>query len=131
VKSGPTAESLVLCYHAVSPNWPSILAITPERLREQLDFLVRHGFQGATFSQIVTGEAPMKALAITFDDAFHSVLDHAFQCSASSASGHGVRTDGSGRPAHTDELARIDKWMEARTRTSSAPSAGPSPRATS
>ena len=78
VKSGPTAESLVLCYHAVSPNWPSVLAITPERLREQLDFLVRHGFQGATFSQIVTGEAPMKALAITFDDAFHSVLDHAF-----------------------------------------------------
>jgi peptidoglycan/xylan/chitin deacetylase (PgdA/CDA1 family) len=78
VKSSPMAHSLVLCYHAISPHWPSVLAITPERLREQLEFLVRHGFQGATVSQIVAGEAPAKALAITFDDAFRSVFDHAF-----------------------------------------------------
>jgi peptidoglycan/xylan/chitin deacetylase (PgdA/CDA1 family) len=78
VNNGGAVHSLVLCYHAISPNWPSVLAITPERLRQQLDFLVRHGFHGATFSQIAAGEAPAKALAITFDDAFHSVLDHAF-----------------------------------------------------
>jgi heparosan-N-sulfate-glucuronate 5-epimerase len=77
VKSRPMAHSLVLCYHAISHHWPSVLAITPERLREQLEFLVRHGFQGATFSQIVAGEAPAKAVAITFDDAFRSVFDHA------------------------------------------------------
>lgn len=78
VKNGPMAHSLVLCYHAISSDWPSVLAIPPEQLRQQLDFLVRHGFHGATFSQIVAGEAPEKAVAITFDDAFRSVLDHAF-----------------------------------------------------
>jgi heparosan-N-sulfate-glucuronate 5-epimerase len=78
VKSGHVAHSLVLCYHAISHHWPSVLAITPERLRDQLEFLVRHGYRGATFSQIVSGEAPAKALAITFDDAFRSVFDHAF-----------------------------------------------------
>jgi heparosan-N-sulfate-glucuronate 5-epimerase len=78
VKTGRIAHSLVLCYHGVSPHWPSVLAITPERLRAQLDFLVRHGFQGATFSEIVAGEAPEKAVAITFDDALHSVYDRAF-----------------------------------------------------
>jgi peptidoglycan/xylan/chitin deacetylase (PgdA/CDA1 family) len=69
-------ESLVLCYHAVSPHWPSILATTPDRLREQLEFLVGNGYSGATFSDVVSGEIPSKAVAITFDDGYKSVLDH-------------------------------------------------------
>jgi heparosan-N-sulfate-glucuronate 5-epimerase len=78
VKLLPVGSSLVLCYHAISHHWPSVLAVTPNRLREQLEFLVRQGYSGATFSQIVAGEAGGKALAITFDDGFRSVLDHAF-----------------------------------------------------
>ena len=77
VKRGRMAHSLVLCYHAISDQWPSGLAVTPERFREQLDFLVRHGYRGATFSQIVAGEMPDKAVAVTFDDGYLSVLDHA------------------------------------------------------
>lgn len=78
VRSGHVAHSLVLCYHAIAKGWPADLAVSPDRLREQLDFLVRHGYRGATFSQIVAGEAPAKALAITFDDAYRSVLERAF-----------------------------------------------------
>jgi heparosan-N-sulfate-glucuronate 5-epimerase len=78
VKLLPVGSSLVLCYHAVSSHWPSVLAVTPERLREQLEFLVRQGYSGATFSQVVAGELSVKAVAITFDDGYHSVLDHAF-----------------------------------------------------
>ncbi len=78
VKNSAVPSSLVLCYHAVSNHWPSVLAVTPDRLREQLEFLVRHGYRGATFSQIVAGEVPFKAVAITFDDGYRSVLDHGF-----------------------------------------------------
>lgn len=70
--------SLVLCYHAVSNQWPAALATTPERLREQLEFLVRQGYSGATFSDVVAGDIPAKAVAITFDDGYRSVLDHGF-----------------------------------------------------
>jgi peptidoglycan/xylan/chitin deacetylase (PgdA/CDA1 family) len=71
-------SSLVLCYHAVSHHWPSILAVTPDRLRDQLEFLVRHGYSGVTFSELVAGEGAAKAVAITFDDGYRSVLDHGF-----------------------------------------------------
>src|SRR5262249_50353737 len=53
------------------------LAVTPERLHEQIAFLVRHGYAGTTFSDIVAGDAPAKAVAITFDDGYRSVLEHA------------------------------------------------------
>lgn len=78
VKILPVGSSLVLCYHGVSHHWPSILAVTPDRLRGQLEFLVRHGYSGVTFSEIVAGEVPAKAVAITFDDGYRSVLDHGF-----------------------------------------------------
>jgi peptidoglycan/xylan/chitin deacetylase (PgdA/CDA1 family) len=75
----PVGSSLVLCYHAVSQHWPSILAVTPDRFREQVEFLVRHGFSGVTFTELVTGEVPAKAVAITFDDGYRSVLNHGFR----------------------------------------------------
>ena len=67
---------LVLCYHAVSPDWDSTLAVTPQRLRRQLASLVRQGYRGATFAQIARGEADGKTVAVTFDDGFRSVLEH-------------------------------------------------------
>jgi heparosan-N-sulfate-glucuronate 5-epimerase len=67
---------LVLCYHALSRDWPAGLAIAPERLREQLTYLLRRGYRGATFGEVIRGEAPRKALVVTFDDAFRSVFDH-------------------------------------------------------
>ena len=47
------SDVLVLCYHGVSARWPASLTITPEQLEQQLSFLVRRGYRGATFEQAV------------------------------------------------------------------------------
>lgn len=72
---------LVLCYHAVSPDWPAALSITPEDLDAQLRLLSRRGYRGMTFTEAVTeavtGEAGGRVVVLTFDDAYRSVLTHA------------------------------------------------------
>jgi peptidoglycan/xylan/chitin deacetylase (PgdA/CDA1 family) len=66
-------DALVLCYHALSPDWPAALSTTPERFREQLDLLLGRGYRGATFEQaVVSGDR--HAFAVTFDDAYRSVF---------------------------------------------------------
>ena len=66
-------RALVLCYHAVSKDWEAPLSITPDALSEQLAHLVRHGYTGATFSDIARGRTSGKVVAVTFDDAYRSV----------------------------------------------------------
>jgi peptidoglycan/xylan/chitin deacetylase (PgdA/CDA1 family) len=66
---------LVLCYHAVSDDWPAELSVTPERLTAQLELLSRRGYRGATFSEVVRGEAPRRSVALTFDDGYASTLE--------------------------------------------------------
>jgi peptidoglycan/xylan/chitin deacetylase (PgdA/CDA1 family) len=68
-------DVLVLCYHAVSERWPADLSITPRALEEQLEVLLRRGYRGATFTEAVTGPRHGKVLAVTFDDAYRSVLE--------------------------------------------------------
>jgi len=68
------SRPVVLCYHAVSADWPAQLAVTPERFEQQLRLLVRRGYRGATFAQALSAK---KALAVTFDDGMRSVLDRA------------------------------------------------------
>jgi peptidoglycan/xylan/chitin deacetylase (PgdA/CDA1 family) len=71
------SDSLVLCYHAVSPSWPAQIAVRPEQLEAQLTQLLRRGYRGATFTEAVTSPPNGKLVAVTFDDAFRSVLVHA------------------------------------------------------
>lgn len=67
-------DVLVLCYHAVSERFPAPLSVTPEAFERQLHVLVRAGFEGATFDEAV--RAPRaRTVAITFDDAYLSVLE--------------------------------------------------------
>ena len=68
-------DVLVLCYHAISPDWPADLASTPEAFEQQLELLVRRGYAGATFEQAVTAPPARRTLAVTFDDAFRSVKE--------------------------------------------------------
>ena len=70
-------DVVVLCYHAVSPDWPAQLAVTPERFEQQLRTLVGRGYRGATFAQAATSPPHPRTLAVTFDDGMRSVLERA------------------------------------------------------
>ncbi|HEX8051926.1 MAG TPA: polysaccharide deacetylase family protein [Thermoleophilaceae bacterium] len=68
------SDLVVLCYHAVSPDWPAALSLRPEVLERQLTFLSRRGYRGIPASEAL--ESPSgRAVAITFDDAYRSVLE--------------------------------------------------------
>ena len=67
-------DVLVLCYHAVSERFPAPLSVTPEAFERQLALLVRSGFEGATFDAAVSGLPARRTVAVTFDDAYLSVL---------------------------------------------------------
>jgi peptidoglycan/xylan/chitin deacetylase (PgdA/CDA1 family) len=75
---GEMNDVLVLCYHAVSPGWTADISVAPAALEAQLSTLVRAGWRGATFHDAVTGPAWRRTVAVTFDDAFLSVLEHAY-----------------------------------------------------
>jgi peptidoglycan/xylan/chitin deacetylase (PgdA/CDA1 family) len=68
-------DALVLCYHAVSPTWPTALSLTPERLSEQVHHLAGRGWRGTTFTDLVTGRPAPRSVAVTFDDGYRSVLE--------------------------------------------------------
>ena len=70
-----SADLLVLCYHAVSERWPADLSITPANLAAQLDLLAARGYRGVTFTEAVLHRPAHKAVAVTFDDAYRSVLE--------------------------------------------------------
>jgi len=70
-------DVIVLAYHAVSGSWPADLAVSPEHLHDQLELLVRRGYRGTTFHDAVTVPSRGKTLAVTFDDAYNSVLEFA------------------------------------------------------
>lgn len=65
---------MVLCHHAVSRTWPAALSVTPERLEQQLESLVRRGYRGCTFSEALSQPPGPRTLVVTFDDAYRSVL---------------------------------------------------------
>jgi peptidoglycan/xylan/chitin deacetylase (PgdA/CDA1 family) len=107
------ADTLVLCYHAVSREWDADLSVTPAALAAQLERLHRRGYRGVTFSEAVRGAARGRRVAVTFDDAFRSVAELArpvlnrlgwpatvFAVSSFAASGGPLRWEG------------VDHWLE-------------------
>lgn len=70
-----TLERVVpmLLYHNITYNAPSIYRVSPDNLREHLDFLVRHGFQAITLDDLMhfvqwSSTPPAKSFVLTFDD---------------------------------------------------------------
>jgi peptidoglycan/xylan/chitin deacetylase (PgdA/CDA1 family) len=66
-------DVLVLCYHAVSERFPAPLSVTPAAFERQLQLLARAGYRGTTFQEAVQARSG-RAVAVTFDDAYLSVL---------------------------------------------------------
>jgi peptidoglycan/xylan/chitin deacetylase (PgdA/CDA1 family) len=69
------SDVLVLCYHAVSPGWPAALSIEPEPFERQLRHLADRGYRGATLAQAIAAPPAERTVAVTFDDAYRSVLE--------------------------------------------------------
>jgi peptidoglycan/xylan/chitin deacetylase (PgdA/CDA1 family) len=67
-------DTLILCYHAVSEDWPADLAVTPSAFEAQIRSKLEAGYQGATVTQSQGPERPPRALVVTFDDGFISTL---------------------------------------------------------
>ena len=69
------ADVLVLAYHALSDSWQSSLAVRCDDFARQLETLLERGYEPATASAAVGGEASgRRVFAVTFDDACASVF---------------------------------------------------------
>lgn len=69
---------MILCHHGVSEDWPSEFAIEPRRLEAQLRFLLRRGYRPMTLAAALEQPRGARALVVTFDDAYRSVLRAGF-----------------------------------------------------
>jgi peptidoglycan/xylan/chitin deacetylase (PgdA/CDA1 family) len=67
-------DLLILCYHAVSDSWPAVGAVEPAALDRQVGYLLGRGYRPTTLSAALAGREK-RALVVTFDDAFGSVLE--------------------------------------------------------
>jgi peptidoglycan/xylan/chitin deacetylase (PgdA/CDA1 family) len=71
----------ILCYHSVEPDSRSVLAVSPELFDEQCAWLVRHrtilALPDALAGMNRAGRLPRGRVAVTFDDGFSGVLEHA------------------------------------------------------
>src|ERR687883_575325 len=70
-------DTLILCYHAISDEWADPVAVSATRFADQLGLLSALGYRGVTFTEAVEEEPRGRRVAVTFDDAFRSVLDRA------------------------------------------------------
>jgi peptidoglycan/xylan/chitin deacetylase (PgdA/CDA1 family) len=68
-------DVIVLCYHALSPTWDADMSTTPERFERQIAMLAGRRYRGVTFSEAVRSSGPGRVVAVTFDDAYRSVLE--------------------------------------------------------
>ncbi len=71
-------DVIVLCYHAVSPRWKADLAVSPLALERQVGLLLRRGYRASTFSDLIAQQPGGRRFAVTFDDSYRSVIEHAF-----------------------------------------------------
>jgi peptidoglycan/xylan/chitin deacetylase (PgdA/CDA1 family) len=72
----------ILCYHAVDPEWRSPLSVTPESFEAHCAWLAENrrvvGAAEAAVRLSTSGRLARGMAALTFDDGFRSVFEHAF-----------------------------------------------------
>ena len=71
----------ILCYHTVQPGWTSPLAVPPERFAAHCDWLARErevvDLADAVHHLDGRGRLPRGTVALTFDDGYASLHEHA------------------------------------------------------
>jgi peptidoglycan/xylan/chitin deacetylase (PgdA/CDA1 family) len=71
----------ILCYHAVDPDWRSPLAVTPDAFDQHCAWLAGHrrvlDLDDAAGHLDGKGRLPRGTTAITFDDGFRGLYEHA------------------------------------------------------
>jgi peptidoglycan/xylan/chitin deacetylase (PgdA/CDA1 family) len=68
-------DAVVICYHGVSEEWPSDLAVRPADLETQVRHFLARGYRPVTFTEAATGRSRERVVAVTFDDAYRSLLE--------------------------------------------------------
>ena len=69
------SDVLILGYHGISERWSCDLAVRPGCFEWQLGLLREWGYEGVTFERAMTDPPPGRCVAITFDDAYRSVIE--------------------------------------------------------
>jgi peptidoglycan/xylan/chitin deacetylase (PgdA/CDA1 family) len=72
----------ILCYHSVEPDWDSPLAVAPESFAKHTAWLARArrvvDLDAAVAQMGRSGRLLRGTVALTFDDGFAAIFDHAF-----------------------------------------------------
>jgi len=70
----------ILCYHAVDPDWEAPLAVRPEAFAGQMEWLLasRRVLPLDEVARTAMAGGDRRSVAVTFDDGFESVYEHAF-----------------------------------------------------
>ncbi|MHA7814919.1 MAG: polysaccharide deacetylase family protein [Pseudohaliea sp.] len=84
VAAGTAAAShgVILLYHRIADDGPASTRVAPARFEAHLDALQEGGYRVLPLAELLAGaragELPPRAVALTFDDAYRSILDNAF-----------------------------------------------------
>lgn len=81
--SAAADHAVILMYHHVDVSTPASTSVTPAQFRRHLDYIEDQGFTVVPLSALLDdiysdGSVVRNAVAITFDDAYESVLREAF-----------------------------------------------------
>lgn len=76
-------HAVALLYHHVSDDTPAVTSVTRGQFAEQLDYLENHHYQVWPLTKIIDHlknkrPVPDRVVAITFDDGYRSIYDHAY-----------------------------------------------------
>lgn len=81
--AGAAQHCVILQYHHVSVDTPSITSVTPGQFQQHLDYLHKHSFHVLPLSEVVSKlatreELPDNCVSLTIDDAFNSAYTEAW-----------------------------------------------------
>ena len=82
-QSHPEDKAVILMYHNISEQTPSITSVTPETFKQHLRYLEDHKYSVWPLSKVLNHllnnkPVPARTVVLTFDDAYISVYTEAY-----------------------------------------------------